>query len=262
MVRLVPEGKGISFLPNLITTGAVFCGFYSIMQSINGNYERAAWAIIAAGVFDLLDGRIARMTGSVSDFGIAYDSLSDFCSFGFAPALLAYFWLLQPHGRWGWAGAFLFVACAALRLAKYNVQAEEAEDEGGVVTRFSGLPTPGAAGLVVTGVLVHQAYVGTGRLGSLPLGLIMMIIVYGSAFLMVSTVPFRTFKDLDFRALGPFKLLVISAAVLAGASAWPELVLFGLCYSYLVAGLIEFVHNHNQRQRLRIAEKKEAKQAA
>jgi len=261
-IRLIPEGKGINFLPNLITSGALLAGFYSVMSAINGDFVVAAWAIVVAGVLDILDGRVARMTGTMSDFGVAYDSLCDFFNFGFAPAMLAYFWLLQPYGKWGWAGAFIWVACAALRLARYNVQAEEAEEEGETITHFFGLPTPPAAYLIVTAVLAHQVFVETGRLENWPLGIIMMVIVYGGAFLMVSSIRFRTFKDFDFKEFGPFKLLLIAMGIAAAAIAQPEVTVFAGAYTYLGLGLFDFVKTANEKQRIKLAEKKEAKKAA
>ena len=144
--------KGVFLLPNALTTGAMFAGFYSIISSINGHYVAASVAVVVAGLLDGLDGRVARLTNTQSEFGVQYDSLSDLISFGLAPALLAFNWSLSGlkelspiAGKLGWLAAFLFVACAALRLARFNTQAASA-DKGS----FQGLPSPAAAGTLVT----------------------------------------------------------------------------------------------------------------
>src|SRR6516162_4347448 len=130
----------ILVLPSMFTTGNLFCGFYSILHSFHHDFERASYAIILAGLFDVLDGRVARMTGSSSKFGLEYDSIADVVSFGIAPAILAYIWALEPFGRLGFAGAFFFAACGALRLARFNTIAEELPK-----SYFLGLPIPAAA---------------------------------------------------------------------------------------------------------------------
>jgi len=143
--------KGIYLLPSIFTSLSLFCAFYSITASIKGSILHACWAIIIAGVFDGLDGRIARLTGSTSRFGEEYDSLVDMISFGIAPAILVYNWALQPYGRWGWLVAFLYIICTALRLARFNVQSESRENK-----YFQGLPTPGAAGMIATTVIIFN----------------------------------------------------------------------------------------------------------
>lgn len=224
----------IPLLPNLITTGNIFAGFYSIIHSINGDFRKAAWAIVIGGVFDLFDGRIARMTNSQSEFGVQYDSLSDFCTFGFAPALLAYFWALEPYGRVGWLGAFLFVACAALRLARFNVQGATEEKE-----YFQGIPSPGAAAVVLVTVLFHQEFWTGQHLTYVPAQIFFMALVYFTALLMVSGVRFRSFKTFKFRGIRPFQALVLGALIITMVAYSPEVCLFVLGYTYFAAGIIE-----------------------
>ena len=141
--------KGIYIIPNLITTTALFLGFSSIILSFQGDFKTAAWAILLAGIFDMLDGKVARLTNTTSKFGIEYDSLSDLISFGVAPGLLAFTWAFQPFGKSGWVAAFLYVVCAALRLARFNVQSETVEKQ-----KFKGLPSPGAAGMIAASTTV------------------------------------------------------------------------------------------------------------
>ncbi|NTW99850.1 MAG: CDP-diacylglycerol--serine O-phosphatidyltransferase [Geobacteraceae bacterium] len=143
--------KGIYILPNLFTTGSMFAGFYGMIAGINGDYRTAAICILVSAVFDGLDGKVARATGTTSKFGVEYDSLADLVAFGVAPGLIMYFWALKPFGRLGWLAAFLFVVCGALRLARFNVQVETVESK-----RFVGLPIPAAASMVASTVLFFQ----------------------------------------------------------------------------------------------------------
>jgi CDP-diacylglycerol--serine O-phosphatidyltransferase len=141
--------RGVYLLPNLLTSASLFGGFYSIVASLDGNYQIAAMAIFVSAVFDLLDGRIARLTGTTSKFGVEYDSLSDLVAFGLAPGILIFTWALRGFGRYGWLAAFLYVACATLRLARFNVQITTVESK-----RFNGLPVPAAALFVASTVLL------------------------------------------------------------------------------------------------------------
>ena len=143
--------KGIYILPNLFTTASLFCGFYSIIASVQENFVPAAIAILVSVVFDGLDGRIARLTNTTSKFGAEYDSLADVIAFGVAPSLLAYSWAMSIYGKWGWMAAFLFVLCGALRLARYNIQIGMIESKV-----FNGLPIPAAASVVATTVIFFQ----------------------------------------------------------------------------------------------------------
>ena len=177
------KDKRIPVLPNLVTTAGIFAGFYSVIHAIQGDYRKAAWAIVIAGVFDLLDGRIARMMKAQSEFGVQYDSLSDLCSFGFAPALLAYFWGLQSFGRLGWLASFVYVVCTALRLARFNVQGSSKETD-----YFQGIPSPGGAAVILGAVLLDQEFGGGGHLTLLPMRIAFLVLVFFTALLMVSGV--------------------------------------------------------------------------
>jgi CDP-diacylglycerol---serine O-phosphatidyltransferase len=220
-------GINIYILPNLFTTGNMFCGFFSIIYAIRGEFIIAAYAIVAAAVFDMLDGRVARLTNTQSSFGAEYDSLSDAISFGVAPAVLLYLWALQPFGRLGWLASFGFVACAALRLARFNVQIHEEKNY------FQGLPTPMAAGIVSSSVLCFNdlgwdAYKSPTLLG----------IAFLLAITMVSNFRYRSFKDFDFRKKQPFTYLVIGVLVFILIALRPEVMLFALFLSYAALGAI------------------------
>ena len=150
--------KGVYLLPNLITSASLFGGFYSIIASLDGDFEKAAIAIFISAILDGLDGRIARLTGSTSKFGVEYDSLADLIAFGLAPGVLIFTWGLRPFGRYGWLAAFLYVVCGALRLARFNVQITTIESK-----RFNGLPIPAAAVLVAMTVLCSFTSAGARR---------------------------------------------------------------------------------------------------
>lgn len=218
----------IFILPNLLTTGNMFCGFFSVISSIKGDYMMAAYAIVAAAVFDTLDGRVARMTHSTSQFGAQYDSMSDLLSFGMAPGLLVYLWALHPFDRVGWLASFLYVACTALRLARFNVQSQVIENKD-----FQGLPSPMSAGIIASSVL---AFKELGWEGSKHWGLLVMTFML--AFVMVSTFRYRSFKELDMRRRLPFFYLVVGVLVFIFVAWWPEVMLFVLFLSYAVLGAI------------------------
>lgn len=218
----------IYVLPNLMTTGNLFSGFFAVIQSIKGNYLYAAYAIVVASVFDQLDGRLARLTRSTSKFGAEYDSLCDLVSFGMAPGVLLFLWALQPFGRLGWVASFLFVACGALRLARFNVQANVVEKN-----YFQGLPIPMAAGIVASSVLAFQD-LELEPLGNF--GLLIMTILL--AFVMVSNFRFRSFKDLDLKERLPFRYLILGVALLVVVALRPEVMLFVLFMAYAALGTI------------------------
>lgn len=221
-------GMHIYVLPNLMTTANMFFGFYAIIQAIKGEYLFSAYMIVAAAVFDLLDGRVARLTRSTSQFGAEYDSLCDLVSFGVAPGLLLYLWALQPFGRIGWLVSFLFAACGALRLARFNVQAHVIEK-----AYFQGLPIPMAAGIVASAVL---AFTDLGIEASHSIWLLMMTILL--AFVMVSTFRYRSFKDIDLKRRLPFTYLVAGVGVIAVIAIRPEVTLFILFMSYAILGAV------------------------
>ena len=199
--------QGVFLLPNLITTGALFAGFYAIIAAIKGDFESAAIAIFVAGVFDGLDGRIARLTNTSSKFGAEYDSLSDMVSFGVAPALVVFSWALSDLGKFGWSAAFIYVACAALRLARFNTQIDTADKNF-----FTGLASPAAAGIIASMVWVCH---DLGLVGAdLPreLAIVVALLTAVVGFLMVANFPYYSFKGVDFRGRVPF--VVIFAVVL------------------------------------------------
>lgn len=219
--------KGIYVLPNLFTTANLFCGFYSAIASMKGMYEIAAVAILIAVILDGLDGRIARITHTTSRFGGEYDSLCDLVTFGVAPALLVYNWSLIAYGKWGWLAAFLFCVCGALRLARFNVQV------GVIDSRvFNGLPIPGGAAVVATGVLLYYYLGGEGRFSELP---IMLGIVALSLF-MVSSIKYYSFKDLNFFSRKPFMSFVLIVLILVIVVAEPEIMMFTFTFGYSLSG--------------------------
>lgn len=218
----------IYILPNLVTTGNLFCGFFAIIQAIKGQFLFAAYAIVAAAVFDQLDGRLARLTRSTSKFGAEYDSLCDLVSFGVAPATILYLWSLNPFGRLGWVVCFLYVACGALRLARFNVQV-------GVVEKnyFQGLPIPMAAGIVASSVLAFQDLEVDAN-GSY----LLLVMTALLAFVMVSTFRYRSFKDLDLKERLPFRYLILGVVVLVAVALRPEVMLFVLFFGYASLGAV------------------------
>jgi len=219
--------KGIYVLPNLFTTANLFCGFYSLIASVKGNFEIAAVVMLIAVVLDSLDGRIARMTHTTSRFGGEYDSLCDLVTFGVAPAILLYNWSLFSYGKWGWLAAFLFVVCGALRLARFNVQV------GVIDSRFfNGLPIPGGAAVVATGVILFYYLGGEGQFPALS-------ILIGSsavALFMVSSIKYYSFKDLNFFSRKPFMSFVLIVLILVVVVANPEIMLFTFAFGYSLSG--------------------------
>ncbi len=219
--------KGIYVLPSLLTSGSMFLGFYAILHAFQSDFVRASMAILFAAILDGLDGRVARLTRTVSRFGVEYDSLADLISFGVAPAVLTYTWALKPFGRFGWLAAFLFLACGALRLARFNVQVETTES-----SHFVGLPIPAAAGMIALLVLfVHRlGIVFTHR------SLVILLMVYVLAFLMVSSIPFYSFKKFDLIRRKPFSTLVLMVLALVVVIAEPEIMLFSIFCLYILSG--------------------------
>lgn len=218
----------IYVLPNLMTTGNLFFGFFAIIQALKSNFLYAAYAIVAAAIFDLLDGRLARLTRSTSKFGAEYDSLCDLVSFGVAPGIMLFQWALNPFGRLGWIACFLFVTCGALRLARFNVQANIVEKN-----YFQGLPIPMAAGIVASSILAFQdlELEASGNVG-----LLLMTVLL--ALVMVSNFRYRSFKDLDLKERLPFRYLLLGVGVLVVVALRPEVMLFVLFISYAVLGAV------------------------
>ncbi len=223
--------KGIYIIPNLFTSGNLFCGVFAIIAVLDGKFTTAAIAILVATIFDMLDGKLARLTNTTSRFGVEYDSLSDLISFGVAPGLLAYAWALRPYGRLGWAALFLYVVCSALRLARFNVQVSGPESKD-----FIGLPTPASAGLIAT-MVVFDAHVSSFGLDVRPL--IVLFVAYLLAFLMVSHLRYRSLKNLNLRDRKPFGVLVGILLVFLVLVTAPQVMLFLLCALYVLSGIFE-----------------------
>ena len=219
--------KGVYLLPNLITSGSLFAGFYVIIASTNGDFERAAWFILLSAILDGLDGKVARLTGTTSKFGMELDSLADVVAFGVAPGVLMYTWALKPYGKLGWLAAFLYVVCGALRLARFNVQVETVESK-----RFVGMPIPAAASIVATCVLLFFELGGTGTIKEVSV----LMLVFLLAFLMVSNIKYFSLKDPDFFKRQPFMLLVGAIMLLIIIVAKPEVMLFIIGMTYLASG--------------------------
>jgi len=233
--------KGIYLLPNLITLSSMFAGFYSIVASFNSDYERAAWAILVASIFDVLDGWVARMTHTATRFGIEIDSLSDAISFGVAPGVLVYSWSLQSFGKIGWLAAFFLVACAALRLARFNVQMGSEEKK-----HFTGLPSPAAALMIATTVLAYQEVIDilnglqfTRLADMISLDYWVLALTFIVAGLMVSNITYHGIKEANLKERRPFGLLVGIVALLGIVAYHPSLVLFLISLVYVVLGIGE-----------------------
>lgn len=220
------RAKGVYLLPNLITTGALFSGFYAIVAGMGGNFEAAAIAIFAAMILDGLDGRVARLTDTQSAFGVQYDSLSDMVSFGLAPALVVFSWGLGPLGKLGWAAAFLYAACAALRLARFNTQVDTVDK--GV---FIGLASPTAAAIVASMVWAgHETEVGTA------LAVIAALVTMAAGLLMVSNFHYTSFKKLDFKGRVPFVMMLAIILIFSLVTIDPPRVLLVLAVVYTFSG--------------------------
>lgn len=221
------RGRGIYLLPNLFTTAALFAGFYAVLASMNGQFEKAAIAIFLAMILDGLDGRVARMTHTQTAFGAEYDSLSDMVAFGLAPALVMYQWGLSGLGKVGWLAAFIYTAGAALRLARFNSQLETADKRF-----FTGLPSPSAAAVLAGSVWVA---VDNGLQPEL-LSWFAAVLTALSGLLMVSNIRYHSFKQVDFKGKVPFFAIVVVMLAFAVVLTEPPLVLFGIFFLYTLAG--------------------------
>ncbi len=221
--------KGIYVLPNLFTLAALFGGFYAIVMAINGRFDLAAVGVFCAMVLDSLDGRVARMTNTQSAFGEQMDSLSDMVSFGAAPALIAYVWALKGLGRWGWIAAFVYCACGALRLARFNVNTAVVDKR-----YFQGLPSPAAAALVAGFIWLMTDQGVKGPSVAWP----MFALALYSGLSMVTNVPFYSFKDVHMKQSVPFVVIVLIALGIAVINIDPPIVLFGLFMVYGCSGYV------------------------
>jgi CDP-diacylglycerol---serine O-phosphatidyltransferase len=220
--------KGIYLLPNLLTLGALFAGFYAIIAGMSGNFNEAGWAILIAAVLDGLDGRVARLTNTQSAFGAQFDSLSDMVSFGVAPALIIFSWALSSLGKAGWAASFIYIACAALRLARFNVQLGTADKRF-----FVGLQSPVAAGLVTFVAWVGFKY-----------GIqITPVVAFGTAvltaftgILMISNYRYFSFKEIHFKGTVPYVVFLMAVVLLVVIAQNPHDVLLAMCILYGASG--------------------------
>ncbi len=219
--------KGIYMLPNMITLAALFGGFYAVVMAMNGRYDLATVGIFVAMVLDSLDGRVARLTNTQSAFGEQMDSLSDMVSFGAAPALIAYEWTLRDLGRWGWIAAFVYCACAALRLARFNVNTAVVDKR-----YFQGLPSPAAAALVAGFIWLMTEL----TIPPQEVTWVMFALTLYTGLTMVTNVPFYSFKDLSLKKSVPFAAIVLVALGIAVINIHPPTVLFALFVIYGLSG--------------------------
>lgn len=242
-------GGAVYILPNMFTTGNLFFGFFSIIKSLQGDFEWASWAILLATVFDMLDGRVARLTGGTSEFGVQYDSLCDLVSFGVAPAFLMYQAGLDGLGRIGWIICFMFLACGALRLARFNVQSSIGKASGD----FIGLPIPMAAAVIACFVGVWASF--EVKDNDFPFAQIIFDVLnssdvrvaffsvsgVGLALAMVTNVPYRSHKTIQLNGVKPFKMLVLSVLLIGLVASRPALFGFILFTGYAVSGPLEWL---------------------
>jgi CDP-diacylglycerol---serine O-phosphatidyltransferase len=241
--------NGIYLLPNLFTTACLFAGFFSIVQAMNGRFTEAAIAIFVAMVLDSLDGRVARLTNTTSDFGAQYDSLADMVSFGAAPALVVYMWSLQSLGKLGWLAAFVYIAGAALRLARFNTNI-------GVVDKrfFQGLPSPAAAALLAGLVWVATDLRETKWIdwSAKDLRWVVWSVAIYAGLTMVSSVPFYSFKDLNLRKSVPFVFIFLIALALVLISQDPPTLLFLMMAAYALSGWALFLWRKARGEKLEV----------
>ena len=247
-----PFEKGIYLLPNLMTTTALFAGFYAVIAGMNGQFEAGAIAIFIAMVFDGLDGRVARMTNSCSRFGAEYDSLSDMVSFGLAPALLMYQWALHDFGKLGWLIAFIYTVGAALRLARFNTQVDTADKR-----YFQGLPSPAAAALLAAMVWMVE----TNEISSGLEAYIALFLTLAAGLMMVSNLRFSSFKEINLKGKVPFVTLLLFVLVIVVVTLKPAMILFLAFLAYAISGpVMTLVLLQKKKKMRRQAKATEAKE--
>jgi CDP-diacylglycerol--serine O-phosphatidyltransferase len=237
--------RGIYILPNLFTTGNLFCGFWAIISVFQEKFFYAAVAILLACAFDILDGKVARLSGATSKFGVQYDSLADLVSFGIAPALLAFSWALRPYGKFGWLAAFLFVVCGALRLARFNVQSSSGE-----VKYFKGLPIPAAASMIALTILLYLRLIETDWVKDI----VILVMIYVLAFLMVSNVRYLSFKELNLAKRKPFSIFIFVILSMIVIIMEPTIVLFVSVIFYVFSGPVNMLMAWHKKRTLRKTE--------
>ncbi|WP_448246039.1 CDP-diacylglycerol--serine O-phosphatidyltransferase [Thalassotalea agariperforans] len=226
--------RGIYLLPNLLTTAGLFSGFYAVVSSMNGHFESAAVAIFIAMIFDGLDGRVARITNTQSAFGAEYDSMADMVSFGIAPGLVAYNWALSGMGKFGWLAAFVFVAAAALRLARFNTQVGVADKR-----YFQGLASPAAAGVIASIVWVGASYKIDGQAYGFIIGLVTIV----SGLLMVSNFRYNSFKEVNWKGRVNFLVVLLIVLVFVIVASSPENVLLAIFTLYACSGPVTTIRS-------------------
>ncbi|NRQ44538.1 CDP-diacylglycerol--serine O-phosphatidyltransferase [Rheinheimera sp. YQF-2] len=226
--------KGIYLLPNLLTTAGLFSGFFAIVSSMNGRFEAAAVAIFVAMIFDGLDGRVARLTNTQSEFGAQYDSMSDMLSFGMAPALVAYNWGLAEYGKFGWLAAFIFVACAALRLARFNANLGVTDGRF-----FQGLASPAAAAIVAGMVWTGSIY----QIDGDNIGYLVGLLTIVTGLLMVSNFRYNSFKDVNWRDKVSFLTILLVVLVFVVIASRPAEMLFGIFFIYACSGPVTTIRS-------------------
>ena len=232
--------RGIYLLPNMLTLGALFSGFYAIIAGMSGNFNEAGWAIMIAGILDGLDGRIARLTNTQSAFGAQFDSLSDMVSFGVAPALIMFSWAFAPLGRLGWAASFIYMSCAALRLARFNVQLATVDKRF-----FVGLQSPLAAGVITFLPWVGYKY----GLEVTPLvAYLCAILTVFIGFLMISNYSYSSFKELQFKGTVPYMVFVFVVIMLVVVAQNPHEVLLTMAVAYALSGPIMWLYKKQSAQ--------------
>lgn len=245
--------RGVYLLPNILTTFGLFAGFFAIVLATKGQYADAAVAIFIAMLWDGLDGRVARLTNTQSEFGEQYDSMADLVSFGVAPALLMYFYLFENLGKIGWIAAFIYVAAGALRLARFNTQIG-VEDK----RYFQGLPSPAAAALVA-GMVWAKEMIGPSVYDDQYLTVSAWIILVSAGILMVSNVRYYSFKEINFKGRSSFKLLLLTTLILVVISLWPSAILFIFFFAYAISGLIMTTVEIRKKRALKKQAKKSLK---
>jgi len=232
--QLVPKEetvhpRGIYLLPNLLTTAALFSGFYSIVAAMKGLFDIAAIAVFIAGIADALDGRVARMTNTQTAFGAEYDSLSDMVAFGIAPALIIYSWSLSHLGKLGWLAAFLYTAATALRLSRFNTQPQDTDKR-----YFQGIPSPAAASIIASAMWLGSDYNVDGASVAIPAALLTVFV----AGLMVSTVRYYSFKKWDHKGRVPFMMILVSVLLIVAIAINPPPILFAISFGYAWSGIV------------------------
>ena len=234
--------RAIYILPNLLTTGNLLCGFWAIISVFQEQFYYAAVAILLAAVFDAFDGKVAKLSGATSKFGVQYDSLADLVSFGVAPALLAFSWALRPYGKFGWLAAFTFVACGAIRLARYNVLASAGETK-----YFKGVPIPVAAAMIALTIHLYLRLIETGWIKDV----VILVMIYVLAFLMVSNIRYYSFKELGLakrKPLSSFVFVVLSLIVIVME---PTVVLSAFVLFYVCSGPVSMIWTWRKKRVLK-----------